>query len=225
MRNQLKYMNENGLGVLGSPYKPLIAVTAIGTWVMLLTLILYWQLNIPIEKSTADPAATFQAHPFTGYISNLGVLLWCSSAVVCLFTYMLFRIHKIKSLAIYFLSSGLLCSLLLFDDFFMLHEFILPRYLGISQTLVYVIYLVPVLFYMFYFREEILNSEYEIFIIATILLSLSVVGDNFLPQEGMSYFIEDSFKFIGIAIWTLYFFRLCIAAIIGAMQKPKVKPS
>lgn len=42
--------------------------------------------NISISQLARDPVSLMDVHPFTGILSNLGILLWCMSASICLFS-------------------------------------------------------------------------------------------------------------------------------------------
>jgi len=80
--------------------------------------------NIPLEQITGDPAVIFSAHPFTGIISNIGVLLWCATTSICLFSGLFLLSFENKKEAVFLISSGVFSFILLIDDFFMFHDYI-----------------------------------------------------------------------------------------------------
>lgn len=165
-------------------------------------------MDIEIEKFTADPITTFDSHPFVGVVSNLGALLWCTAAVVCLFSYLILR-NKIRhKSASFLLWSGLLTALLLFDDLFMFHDYLAITHLDIEQTTVYIIYFILAITWFIYFLDEIRSNDFMILLLAGLFLGLSVIGDFILPQEGIAYMFEDASKFFGIVTWTIYFIRV-----------------
>ncbi|MDZ7805977.1 MAG: hypothetical protein U5K71_02545 [Gracilimonas sp.] len=167
-------------------------------------------MDIDIEKFTADPITTFDSHPFVGMVSNLGVLLWCTAAAVCFFCYLVLKDKISGKSASFLLWSGLLTSMLLFDDLFMFHDYLALWHLNLEQSTVYIVYLILALTWFIYFFDEIISNDFIIFMLAGFFLGLSVVGDFILPQEGMSYMIEDAFKFFGIVTWTIFFIRACL---------------
>lgn len=167
------------------------------------------QLDIPVGEFTRDPAATFQTYPLIGVISNLGILLWCTTASVCLFTYMVHFSSSNIVVRQFLLTSGLFTTVLLFDDLFMLHEFVMPDVLGIPEAVIYSSYLVFILIYLIKYRAYLLKTEYMVLIIACGFFSLSILSDVYLPQTGIVYLVEDGFKLFGIATWTLYFISTC----------------
>ena len=67
--------------------------------------------------AVAMDVGTDCCHVYFGFFSNLGVLLWCSAASVCLFASMLLIQRKADRHQILFLvSAGIFTGLLLFDD-------------------------------------------------------------------------------------------------------------
>ncbi|MEX2575007.1 MAG: hypothetical protein WD317_11945 [Balneolaceae bacterium] len=162
-------------------------------------------LDIPYEHFTAEPAVIYNAHPFLGLASNIGVLMWCAAAAICFFTYASSENRYSGKESLFFFCSALLTTLLLFDDFFMLHEAIFPWYLGLQEETTYILYGIVVLIYLSYFRQQLLDSDYVFLAVAFIFLGLSVAADSFLPQYGLAYLVEDSFKLFGIATWLFYY--------------------
>lgn len=165
-------------------------------------------MDIEIEKFTADPITTFDSHPFVGVVSNLGALLWCTTAVVCIFSYFILRNKIPKKSASFLLWSGLLTAMLLFDDLFMFHDYLAITHLNIEQTTVYIVYLILSITWFIYFFDEVRTNDFMILLLAGLFLGLSVIGDFVLPQEGIAYMFEDASKFFGIVTWTIYFIRI-----------------
>jgi hypothetical protein len=159
------------------------------------------KFNIPFEQMTADPMMTFDAHPFVGVISNIGILFWCITASVCLFSGFFLRNIGLNKEGLFLISNGVITSLLLLDDFFMLHEYIFHSY----QTIIYLIYFIGLLWYCLRFVKMIVTTNFIFLGFAFFLLGSSVFTDVLFENKGMQFLIEDSFKFLGITTWMLYF--------------------
>lgn len=196
-----------GANSLKSPSKILFWTYFVLVILIALILIISHLLEIPIEHFTADPAVTYNAHPLTGAISHIGVLIWCSAAVACIFSFVILRINTRRRDSWFLFWSGVVTAVLVIDDLFMFHEAIFPWYFHVPQKLVYVGYVLMITGYFYYFRNQILNSEYYILLTAVVFLGFSVVGDFVLPQEGIAYLVEDGFKLFGIATWFIYYWR------------------
>ncbi|MEN3324166.1 hypothetical protein VP395_10530 [Mariniflexile soesokkakense] len=176
---------------------------------ILLVIIFYVgkKFNIPFENLTGDPALTFKAHPFTGILSNVGILLWCFTASVCFFSgTILFNIND-KNNGIFLICSGIFTSVLLIDDFFMFHDYIFYSFKNftITQPFTYAIYLILSTWYIIKFHRIILNNTYLFLVMSLGFLGLSASIDLIFESKGLEYFIEDGFKFIGIINWMLFF--------------------
>lgn len=181
-------------------------------------LVLSHILNIPVEQFTADPAVTFEAHPFTGIGSHISVMMWWAAAVICFFASLLLKRRKEENPARFLLWSGIVSSVLFTDDLFMFHEAVFPRYFHIPQYAVYAGYFLLIAGFLFYFRKQILQSEYPLLIIALFFFGCSVAGDFKLPQEGNAYLLEDGLKMAGIVTWLIYFSRLAFVKVLRSIK-------
>jgi hypothetical protein len=173
-------------------------------------------LDIPMYKFMRDPNSIMKVSPFMGIISNFGVLLWCASAVVCLFsrTILIRRIYD-NDFSLFILCSGLMTILLLMDDLFMLHEYIFPRLFGLSEKPVTISYGALILFGLIKFKKCILETEFFILLVAIGFFGLSLIVDSFQyaiePLVGQwRILLEDGFKLLGIVSWFGYFFKSCL---------------
>ncbi len=174
------------------------------------------QMGVSLAMFTRDPATVAQIHPLIGVVSNFGVMLWTASATICLFNWAIFR-HSLNEtrFATFLLCSGLLTLLLLFDDFFLLHEFIFPHYFGVSEKIVFLGYGGLMIFWMVTFRKCILKTEYLILLIALGFFGLSLFIDVFQRRiqsiiGNSRILFEDGFKLLGIVGWLGYFLRCCL---------------
>jgi len=173
--------------------------------------------NIPIVRFTGDPTVILGGRPFTGVISNVGVLFWCATSAICFFSFAIYGKTRNALTARFLLFSGLLTLLLLLDDLFVLHETIFPVYFHIPQTAVYLGYLILISMYFYKFKEIIAETEYTLLFIACSFFGVSVISDIFLPQKGLEYLVEDGFKLFGIVTWFIYFIRTCFIQIQEAV--------
>lgn len=176
--------------------------------IAILMLLVYYvslQFNIPFKEITGDPVLTFNAHPFTGIVSNIGILLWCASCSILVFSYFLAKDKLPKKEAFFLLYSGCITFLLLIDDLFMIHDYLLYS-IGSNQYVMYTLYLILFIFYFIYFKDILINLPYKpLFILAFFFLGSSVGLDIVFKSEGLQYFIEDGLKLLGINSWFLFF--------------------
>jgi hypothetical protein len=177
--------------------------------------------NISLSQFTRDPAAIMGVHPFTGVLSNLGILLWCASASVCLFSSLVLLNQKKRGKnTLFFLFAGCLTFILLLDDLFLLHEVIAPA-LYIPEKFVFASYVSLVLLMLTKFRTVMIRSKWVILVAAFFFFGASVFLDllpvpqtaNFFFEDGWKLLVEDSLKLLGIVCWFGYFSELCFQVI------------
>lgn len=188
----------------------LIIVFAATTAVLSGVILMGIEYNVELDHFTQDPTAIMHAPFYLGFFSDIGILLWCGSAALCFFTRALLpKTELTKPIRAFLFYSGLITSLLMLDDLFLLHESVFPDYLGIPENGVFVIYGNILLLYLVLFRETLLKTEYLILALAFVLIGISTVVDLLpmpIPEDS---FLEDAVKLFGIVSWFVYFLRLC----------------
>ncbi len=183
--------------------------------VMIITVTVSYKFGIPISKFTHDPVEIIGGHPFLGVISNIGVLLWCASAVICFFSFALLNCsEKCSEIMWLILGGGGISAVFLLDDLFLLHEEIFPSYLHINQKIIFLFYGIMFLFYLAKFRRSILKTNFLFLLFATFFLVSSAIIDQLkgysLPGHNL---FEDGSKFFGIVSWFGYYFSVCFQEI------------
>lgn len=186
----------------------IISLPAIATLVAMVVVIVLYQ--VPIPSLTRDISAIADVHPFSGVLSNLGILLWCVAGSTSAFAAMILRSAEPRGNYLFLLSSAFLSAYLMLDDFFLFHEDLAGRYLGLNEKVVFVLLAVAVLSYLVSFRKVILQTNVTIFVLALVFLSLSVVVDAIIDPWLLwlghwKIFIEDGAKWLGIVFWCSYY--------------------
>lgn len=168
--------------------------------------------GLPVSTFTRDPAQVTQSSPYVGFLSNLGILLWCASAAVCFLAFGLLRTRPGETTAAgFFLASALLSTWLLLDDLFLLHEEFLWRQLGLGERKIFAGYGLLVLLYLAYYRRVIIrDSNGLLLLLALGWFALAMVFDRVRHhQPDLNQLLEDAPKFFGLATWLAYFGRTC----------------
>ena len=182
-----------------------------------------FQVRMP--TMTQDVLAIAKLHPLSGILSSLGILLWCAAASICLFAAMTLRNVKPRYTFRFLLSSALLSTYFLFDDFFQFHEDLAPQYLGLNELVVYVALGIAVSAYLVVFRRIILRTNFGALLLALGFLTSSVVIDAILAPwlwrlGHWEYFFEDGAKWLGIASWCSYYVHTSHQFLVSSFGLP-----
>ncbi len=159
-----------------------------------------------IDPLTAAELSGDCCHVYFGFVSTSGVLLWCATAAICLFSALLIFAKKLGSALLKFsIMAGLLTTLLTLDDAFLLHETVLPSF-GISQLGIYALYIIVTLAYLASSWRIVLSNDYWLLVFGGGALFASIVIDStFLNDLGPLFsLIEESGKFFGIFCWASF---------------------
>lgn len=166
---------------------------------------------------TQDATAIAGIHPLSGFLSSLGVLLWCVAASICFFAAWTLRNSKPRDMPWFLLFSALLSAYLLFDDLFQFHEDLASRYLGLNEKVAVAALLIAISAYLIAFRRIILRTNFTVLLLALGFFATSVVIDTLLCSE---YFFEDGAKWLGIASWCSYFAQTSHQFLVSAFNQP-----
>jgi hypothetical protein len=166
--------------------------------------------GITMDRLTRDVVAIAGIHPLSGILSNLGILLWCVTASVCLFVVVTIRRKAPRSHFHFLLTSALLSGWLLFDDLFLFHEILAKRYLGFSEAIVLFVLEMLIVTYLLVFKNTILKTNYYILIVALVFLGASALADAILGRwlrrlGHWQFLFEDGMKWMGISFWCSYY--------------------
>ncbi len=161
--------------------------------------------GIPVGKFTRDIAAIAEVHPLKGVMSNIGILFWDATATICLFCGVVLWMRKSFAASKFLLWTGAITLVLLFDDFFEIHEDLAKRYLGIGEKWVMLAYGFVIVAYFLTCWRQILQTHFVILVVALVLFGCSILVDeqDLMTGEWL-YLVEDGFKFLGIASWFGY---------------------
>jgi hypothetical protein len=207
----------NGLPRLGIERRtPALAIVyGLTLGVLAVAVLTSVRTGVPIAFFVRDPSVTLRGDPLTGALSNLGALVWCVAAGICFFTRAILpRAQGHDPMRPFLFWSGLITSVLLLDDFFLLHDALIPRYLGLSEKLIFLSYGMVTAWYLLRFRRIVLGSEYAVLFVALVGFALSILIDAFQSRWPSPWRIlfEDGFKLLGIVSWSTYLIRTCARA-------------
>jgi hypothetical protein len=156
---------------------------------------------------TRDVFSVANIPVYGALLSNVGILLWCASATLCLFTATAVRGGARR----FYVGFGVLALLLLADDFFMLHEWIVPRLTGLPESAVAAAYVVLMALLLVGARREVAAHEPRLLGLALALFGASVALDVIErpPAPAWHYLGEEGLKLLGIVTWLVYVVRAC----------------
>ncbi|HEX8598065.1 MAG TPA: hypothetical protein VF952_06055 [Chloroflexia bacterium] len=187
--------------------------------------------DIPVAYFLRDAAGTLQVPSYIGLVSNLGALLWCACAAVCFFGSALLRkVSPGKGWASFFLAAGLVTTVLLIDDLFMLHENVSEVYWRFGEKTIFALYGGMFILFLARFWKNIASTDFLVFLLACGLLGMSVLFDQWNEPFGdnvpaMRLLLEDGAKLLGILTWLLYFARTCLGQLLPVLtfNRPTVQ--
>lgn len=202
----------------------LVMAYAFTTAILSVVIFLGMEHNVELDHFTQDPASIMDTPFYLGFFSYVGILFWCAAATLCFFTRILLYDDDAaqKTKRQFLLYSGLISTLLMFDDLFLLHEVVFPEYFFLPKNVVYLIYLNILAVYMIMFRGELMQTEYLILVIAAGLLGISQFVDSLpmpIPEDS---FLEDAVKLFGIVTWFTYYMRYCVQMVKYQEQQRRI---
>jgi len=169
------------------------------------------QLGWAPEAVVTNMAAASRRSPFTGFLSNIGVLLMAVTAAICLFSASLARRD-----AALFLAVGLFTTVLFADDFLMLHSDLMPNKLGLPKVAAYAFYVAAGAAIGWVWRRRLFRPRHLALGLSLALLGLSVAVDVLAPETRRALVLEEGAKFVGYALWCAYWVSRAHGAVRAA---------
>ena len=189
--------------------KLIAAAVIIGLPAILLSVVLLQPWAEPkwmfLDTLTAAELSGACCSVYFGFMSNLGILLWCGTAATCLVAATVFlAVGNASQLVRFTVSAGLLTGWFTLDDMFLLHERVLPA-LGIPQELVIAAYGALALAYLGLNWRFLAGQEWWILLLGVGGLGVSILVDTIFHSlvPGLVY-LEDGAKFFGIFCWASF---------------------
>ena len=200
--------------------------------------------TVTIDAVFSDPADATGSR-LVGLISTAGVLIWAAAVAACVFAVATLRAMGggTRTLRWFFVASALVTLMLLLDDFLVIHELgidVLARLTDVERShglrnltelAVFLVYAIVVVAYVWRFRSLIACTEYALLILAGALLAISLAFDM-LPIDsvlawvvapehvlGLSIYVEEVPKLLGIVVCAIYFGRLAVREIVAAQRR------
>ena len=165
--------------------------------------------NVEPSNLTRDTATILNGPAYTGALSNLGIIFWSATAAIMLFaSYHLYQNTVQRRAALMTFLFGILTAMLCFDDTYQFHEKAFSGVIYVPEELIYFFYLICIITIITVCRVVAVTTPYIIGIAAMAFFAISILIDELnLPSGKHDAFIEDSFKFVGIVLWTVYHFK------------------
>tara|TARA_Y100000589_G_C27185929_1_gene642666 strand:- start:1628 stop:2203 length:576 start_codon:yes stop_codon:yes gene_type:complete len=137
----------------------------------------------------------------SGLTSNIGIILWISTSIICLFSLYIKNKTSIRELLI----AGAFGS----GVFAILDKLDLHQYL---QNYSYSFIFISTFYFIFLLRKQITKIDKKFLIISLIFLSSSVLIDiletGFITTTTNLKVIEELLKFIGITNWMFFWLKV-----------------
>ena len=191
-----------------SSLPPVVFIATVSTFLLGIVLYLHIWQNVPISDLTRDTAAIGQLPFYAGFLSQIGILLWAASAMLCFFSATVLPNCRAsyRKLKRFLFVSAFLTLILGLDDAFLLHETVFPQ-LGIPSKVTYVSYGVFLLAYFLGFYTLILKTDHILIAIALGFFGISIAIDMLNLSGQRAFLFEDGAKLVGIVSWLVYFFQ------------------
>lgn len=192
----------------GIPVFVLLFVIGVLAWVT---------TEFTVQGFTRDIATLGDLPFYAGSVSTLGLILWGATVGMCFLTYAVLRSRHRSQLVQFLGWGGVLTAVLLFDDAYLLHESVFPRYLGVDGSILFGTYAVAGVAYLASYRRVFFRTNYSLLLLGFLAFAVSVAADYslelFFRETGFLMMMEDGSKLVGVVAWTAYYANTCRIAL------------
>lgn len=156
-------------------------------------------------RSTGDVTSLSTEPPYLGFLSQAGVVVWTIGATVALWTVIVGVAERSRRRLL--LSGGVLTTLLMLDDLYLLHDVVLPVVTGIPEHVFLGLNGLACMLFVAVNWTAILGTPWLFLAVAVGFLAL-MIGFDLVEHEvefAHQHLLEEGAKFVGIVFWSLYF--------------------
>ncbi len=176
------------------------------------------QPYVPAATLLRDTVTVLNGRFYDGLASNLGALIWCATAAICLFRGAELRTwRRGDPLARFLLAAGVLTAMLALDDLFLIHEEVMPVFLRVPERAVLAVYALAFAVYLAIGWPHILRADAPILALAIGFFATSLAIDQVRElriyaavlgsDHALARIAEDGAKLMGIAAWAVFHVR------------------
>jgi hypothetical protein len=211
----------NFLLTLKSNFKNIFKIVFLFSIFLFAILVIAVKSGIEPSDLSRDYSGVYHLEPYVGMLSSLGIFIWCASVTLCWFSWYFLRMRNPNSgRKNFFFVSGLITAIIAIDDLFQFHEVIVPDYIGIHEVSFYIAYTFILIVFNIKYVNTLMNKYFSILITSYFFLAISIVFDVFFEEiVPFGTYIEDGLKFMGIALWSAYFFKTILVELSGAIAE------
>jgi hypothetical protein len=132
-----------------------------------------------------DPTAAAGVPPWFGAASTVGVIAWVVAGTALVFAGAVLRQNRRDAERVHFLlEAGALAFVVAADDAFLIHEYWLPRHLGVPDAVSYTAYLLWASMVLVRHRRVVRSLDWPPFVGAAAALALSMALDLWFEHTG-----------------------------------------
>jgi len=181
-----------------------------------------------LYRWTADVAAIPGARPYEGLLSNMGIIAWSSAFAVAFFTGVMTLTNGPREVPRLLVGGGLVTFVLLVDDLFMLHDTLLPEYLGVPEEIATALVGLVALAFLWIFKQQIPRTPWPLLAIGVAYLAIMTVFD-FLEKRvdiPAHQAWEEGAKLLGVLHWCGYLVLTSVTVLAGRLAaRPGERPA
>jgi hypothetical protein len=182
------------------------------------------------QRELFDPAGTLGGSPLVGTASTLGIFFWAAGARMCFLTYGAIRRTSGLRGRRFFLAAGAFTALLMIDDGFLPHEYVLPYQAGIRERYDLTGYLAVAAAFVLGLVKFFLRNNFSLALLFGIFVSSSLIFDfpplmkarGWWKDQRIVYAAEDRAKLTGITLWISYLGKTSLETLQLFMRGPVV---
>ncbi|MGE3289115.1 MAG: hypothetical protein AB7J32_23865 [Pseudonocardia sp.] len=177
----------------------------------------------PFGYFSKEPAETLHVPRIIGWQAYTIWWIEAAGAAVALFSAWIVRRYRGPGMqSSFLLAAGAFSCILLIDDMYQFHDYVLVRFFNLDERVVYAVYALVAAALVWRWGRHVARRDSSLVLVAMIAVAVSVTVDQVVDKTWPWFHVlEDGCKMLGFTLWAVFQIRTGARMVTALIEEPR----